>query len=154
MKKKKDQASTQEQAPVAATPVSAQSEWVINCNKCGAALNIKSNGNAYICPVCGTLFRIQTGKRMVREVAKEKKVQLNLTLTERAAELIKANEAKAAPKAAKKKLSARKIKKAMKKLQRAMDAIVSQGLSLSALNDGDSVLVDVAANNSLTVKKQ
>ena len=152
MKKKKNQASTQEQAPVAVS-APTQSEWVINCSKCGAALNIKSNGNAYICPVCGTLFRVQTGKRMVKEVAKERKVQLNLTLTARAFDYIKANEV-ATGKAPSKKLSARKVKKAMKKLQKAMSVIVANNAPVSSLNDGDSVLVDVDANNALSVKKQ
>lgn len=152
MKKEKNQVSTQEQAPVAVS-ATTQSDWVINCNKCGASLNIKSNGNAYICPVCGTLFRVQTGKRMVKEVAKERKVQLNLTLTARAFDYIKANEV-AVGKAPSKKLSARKVKKAMKKLQKAMSVIVANNAPVSSLNDGDSVLVDVDANNALSVKKQ
>ena len=152
MKKEKHQVSTQERAPVAVSATS-QSDWVINCNKCGASLNIKSNGNAYICPVCGTLFRVQTGKRMVKEVAKERKVQLNLTLTARAFDYIKANEV-AVGKAPSKKLSARKVKKAMKKLQKAMSVIVANNAPVSSLNDGDSVLVDVDANNALSVKKQ
>ena len=152
MKKEKNQVSTQEQAPVAVS-ATTQSDWVINCNKCGASLNIKSNGNAYICPVCGTLFRVQTGKRMVKEVAKERKVQLNLTLTARAFDYIKANEV-AVGKAPSKKLSARKVKKAMKKLQKAMSVIVANNAPVSSLNDGDSVLVDVDANNALFVKKQ
>ena len=152
MKKEKNQVSTQEQAPVAVS-ATTQSDWVINCNKCGASLNIKSNGNAYICPVCGTLFRVQTGKRMVKEVAKERKVQLNLTLTARAFDYIKANEV-AMGKAQSKKLSARKVKKAMKKLQKAMSVIVANNAPVSSLNDGDSVLVDVDANNALSVKKQ
>ena len=152
MKKEKNQVSTQEQAPVAVS-ATTQSDWVINCNKCGASLNIKSNGNAYICPVCGTLFRVQTGKRMVKEVAKERKVQLNLTLTARAFDYIKANEV-AVGKAPSKKLSARKVKKAMKKLQKAMSVNVANNAPVSSLNDGDSVLVDVDANNALSVKKQ
>ena len=152
MKKEKNQVSTQEQAPVAVS-ATTQSDWVINCNKCGASLNIKSNGNAYICPVCGTLFRVQTGKRMVKEVAKERKVQLNLTLTARAFDYIKANEVTVG-KAPSKKLSARKVKKAMKKLQKAMSVIVANNAPVSSLNDGDSVLVDVDANNALSVKKQ
>ncbi len=152
MKKQKNQVSTQEQAPVAVS-APTQSDWVINCSKCGAALNIKSNGNAYICPVCGTLFRVQTGKRMVKEVAKERKVQLNLTLTERAFNYIKANEVTTG-KAPSKKLSTRKVKKAMKKLQKAMSVIVANNAPVSSLNDGDSVVVDVDANNALSVKKQ
>lgn len=152
MKKQKNQVSTQEQAPVV-VGATTQTDWVINCNKCGAALNIKSNGNAYICPVCGTLFRVQTGKRMVKEVAKERKIQINLTFTECAVNYVKANEA-TQTKTPTKKLSNRKVKKAMKKIQKAMSVIVTNSAPMSALNDGDSVVVDVDKNNALTVNKQ
>lgn len=152
MKKQKNQVSTQEQAPVV-VGATTQTDWVINCSKCGAALNIKSNGNAYICPVCGTLFRVQTGKRMVKEVAKERKIQINLTFTERAVNYVKANEA-TQTKTPTKKLSNRKVKKAMKKIQKAMSVIVTNSAPMSALNDGDSVVVDVDKNNALTVNKQ
>ena len=152
MKKQKNQVSTQEQAPVTVC-ATTQTDWVINCSKCGASLNIKSNGNAYICPVCGTLFRVQTGKRMVKEVAKERKVQINLTFTERAVNYVKANEATQV-KTPTKKLSNRKVKKAMKKIQKAMSVIVTNSAPMSVLNDGDSVVVDVDKNNALSVNKQ
>ena len=152
MKKQKNQVSTQEQAPVVMS-ATTQSDWVINCNKCGASLNIKSNNTAYICPVCGTLFRVQTGKRMVKEVAKERKVQINLTFTERAVNYVKANEV-AQTKTPSKKLSKRKVKKAMKKLQKAMSVIVTNNAPMTALNDGDSVVIDVDKNNALLVNKQ
>lgn len=48
-----------------------QSSRIINCNKCGAALRIKSDLKAYICPVCKTLFRVQISKKAVREISEK-----------------------------------------------------------------------------------
>ena len=38
---------------------------LVNCNKCGAALKVKSEVNAYMCPVCKNIFRIQMNAKMV-----------------------------------------------------------------------------------------
>lgn len=57
---------------VVATPVQTQEEvknYVVNCPKCGAALNMKTGGVAYMCPVCNTLLRIRKGEKMVKDVS-------------------------------------------------------------------------------------
>ena len=129
----------------------SKQEWVINCNKCGAALTVGNDGNAYICPVCGELFRIQTGTRIVKEIApKEKKV--HLTLTEKAVNMISAKDAKKKKKLAGKKLSARKQKRARKKLQRALELVVAQNVRLGNYDEGDVLLVDLE-KEGLVVKK-
>ena len=64
-----------------AVPVNVvqQKDFVINCSKCGAALNVKSGKTAYICPVCGALFRLRMGTRIVKDIpVKEKQIHLLL----------------------------------------------------------------------------
>lgn len=141
-----------QEQPVAA-PVAPKQDWVINCNKCGASLTVKNDGNAYICPVCNTLFRIQTGTRIVKEVAPKEK-QVHLTLTEKAVTMIAANEEKKQRKLAKKKkpLSARRQKKAQKKLQRALEMVVAQNVRLGNYDEGDILLVDLE-KDGLVIKK-
>lgn len=142
-----------QEQPVVAVPVTPKQDWVINCNKCGAALTVKNDGNAYICPVCGTLFRIQTGTRIVKEIAPKEK-QVHLTLTEKAVTLIAANEEKKQKKLAKKKknLSPRKQKKAQKKLQRALEMVVAQNVRLGNYDEGDILVVDLE-KEGLVVKR-
>ncbi|MBP3433678.1 MAG: hypothetical protein J6K50_00255 [Clostridia bacterium] len=151
MKAKKNNAPAQE--PVVAMPVNTQQEWVINCNRCGAALNVKNDGNAYICPVCNTLFRIHTGTRIVKDLSQKEK-QVHLTLTEKAVNLIVENEEKAQRKAAKKKRkpSLRRQKKARKKLQRALETVMAQNIRLSEYEEGDVLLVDLD-DEGLVVKR-
>lgn len=151
MKAKKNNAPAQES--VVAMPVNTQQEWVINCNRCGAALNVKNDGNAYICPVCNTLFRIHTGTRIVKDLSQKEK-QVHLTLTEKAVNLIVENEEKAQRKAAKKKRkpSLRRQKKARKKLQRALETVMAQNIRLSEYEEGDVLLVDLD-DEGLVVKK-
>lgn len=128
--------------PVVAMPVASKQEWVINCNKCGAALTVKNDGNAYICPVCGELFRIQTGTRIVKEIAPKEK-QVHLTLTEKAVDMIAKNDAKKKKKLAGKKISARKQKRARKKLQRALEMVVAQKVRFNNYDEGDVLVVDL-----------
>lgn len=137
--------------PVVAMPVATKQEWVINCNKCGAALTVRNDGNAYICPVCGELFRIQTGTRIVKEIAPKEK-QVHLTLTEKAVDMIAKNDEKKKKKLAGKKISARKQKKAQKKLQRALELVVSQNVRLGNYDEGDVLVVDLE-KEGLVVKK-
>ncbi len=143
----------QQQQPLMMPVVAPKQDWVINCNKCGAALNVKNDGNAYICPVCGALLRIQTGTRIVKEIApKEKKV--HLTLTEKAVTMISEKEAKRQRKAAKRKkpLSKRQQKRAQKKLQRALETVVAQNVRLGDYDTGDVLFVDLE-KEGLTIKK-
>lgn len=137
--------------PVVAMPVATKQEWVINCNKCGAALTVRNDGNAYICPVCGELFRIQTGTRIVKEIAPKEK-QVHLTLTEKAVDMIAKNDEKKKKKLAGKKISARKQKKAQKKLQRALELVVAQNVRLGNYEEGDVLVVDLE-KDGLVVKK-
>ncbi len=137
--------------PAVAMPVATKQEWVINCNKCGAALTVRNDGNAYICPVCGELFRIQTGTRIVKEIAPKEK-QVHLTLTEKAVDMIAKNDEKKKKKLAGKKISARKQKKANKKLQRALELVVAQNVRLGNYDEGDVLVVDLD-KEGLVVKK-
>ena len=137
--------------PVVAMPVATKQEWVINCNKCGAALTVRNDGNAYICPVCGELFRIQTGTRIVKEIAPKEK-QVHLTLTEKAVDMIAKNDEKKKKKLAGKKISARKQKKAQKKGQRALELVVAQNVRLGNYEEGDVLVVDLE-KDGLVVKK-
>ena len=137
-------------SPVVAMPVATKQEWVINCNKCGAALTVRNDGNAYICPVCGELFRIQTGTRIVKEIAPKEK-QVHLTLTEKAVDMIAKNDEKKKKKLKGKKISARKQKKAQKKLQRALELVVAQNVRLGNYDEGDVLVVDLE-KDGLVVK--
>ena len=69
---KKNQTPTQE-------TVETPQEWVINCSKCGASISVKNDGKAYICSVCGTIFRVQKQAKSVEIPVKEKSVELTLT---------------------------------------------------------------------------
>lgn len=44
--------------------------YVVNCPKCGAALNVKAGGFAYMCPVCSNLFRVRVGEKLVKDVSR------------------------------------------------------------------------------------
>lgn len=57
---------------VAVMPVQTQEEvknYVVNCPKCGAALQMKTGDVAYLCPVCNTLLRIRKGEKLVKDVS-------------------------------------------------------------------------------------
>ncbi|MBO5412123.1 MAG: hypothetical protein J6A38_03495 [Clostridia bacterium] len=59
---------------VAVMPVQTQEEvknYVVNCPKCGAALQMKTGGVAYLCPVCNTLLRIRKGEKLVKDVSSQ-----------------------------------------------------------------------------------
>ncbi len=91
--------------------VEVPQEWVINCSKCGASVCVKNDGKAYICSVCGTIFRVQKQEKNVENPVKEKKIQL--TLTEGA---VKALTKKAQKPVANPKKASKKVKKALKVL--------------------------------------
>jgi uncharacterized Zn finger protein (UPF0148 family) len=72
-------------------------EWVVNCPKCGASLNLKDGGTAYLCPVCSTLLRVKTGARLVKNLNVADKT-LRVNITEQAVNYLLETEAKRAKK--------------------------------------------------------
>lgn len=124
------------------TPVK-QTEWVVNCNKCGASLTVKSNKSAYICPVCGTLFRVQTGTRMVKDVS-DKEKQVCVVVTENTGNATKVQSTK--------KLSKRAEKRARKKLAKALKTVVAQNVKLGNCQEGEVSFVN-ADGKGVCVKK-
>lgn len=88
--KAKKQAVAQEQPVLDAIPVEPKT-WMVNCPKCGASLNLKEGGYAYMCPVCNTLLRIKTGARLVKQVEENKK-NVHVLFTERAIKLLQWSE--------------------------------------------------------------
>ncbi|MBE7077824.1 MAG: hypothetical protein E7377_03860 [Clostridiales bacterium] len=78
-KNKKEQAVQQ---PVAPQPVVTEviqgnvpvteeaKKYVVNCHRCGAALNVQQIGVAYMCPVCNNLFRVRIGEKLVKDVSR------------------------------------------------------------------------------------
>ena len=44
--------------------------YVVNCHRCGAALNVQQIGVAYMCPVCNNLFRVRIGEKLVKDVSR------------------------------------------------------------------------------------
>lgn len=110
-----------QEVTVAAVPVPVKKNDVVNCSKCGAALTAKNAGAAYICPVCGTLFRTRTCIRIVQEKPVEEK-QIHLSLTKKAAKFITGKDplAKDAGKAS------RKEAKLRAKRERAFGAVLAE----------------------------
>lgn len=72
-------------------------EWVVNCPKCGASLNLKDGGTAYLCPVCSTLLRVKTGARLVKNLNVADKT-LRVNITEQAVNYLLETETKRAKK--------------------------------------------------------
>ena len=162
MKDKKVTYTAPEQ-PMEAIPVEAeeQKSFVINCYKCGAALNVSSGKTAYICPVCGTLLRMRTVTRIVKEIpVKEKYV--HITLTEKAAKHILladkeyklAESAKAKP--ARRCLFRRrkKVVDDSRKTQLAMESLIAKHISVNNYEEGDVLVIDADEQNlSITTAK-
>lgn len=99
MKAKKQKKCVVEQAAVQppvqeAVPVKEPKVWVVNCPKCGAALNLKEGGFAYMCPVCNNLLRIKTGARLVKNLDCGNN-NLHVTLTENAVKYLTGKDANA-----------------------------------------------------------
>ena len=87
----------QTQQPV----VAEETQKIVNCSKCGAALGVKSKSTAYICPVCNTLFRLHTGSRKVQEIPNND-TPIQITFTAKALNLMRMQEAKTCNKKCKK----------------------------------------------------
>lgn len=72
-KKKNNQEEVVVEEPVVAQmpaePVEAK-KWVVNCHRCGAALNVDYGNVVYMCPVCNNLFRVRKGEKIVKDVTR------------------------------------------------------------------------------------
>ena len=147
MKDKKEICTAPEQ-PMEAIPVETneQKNFVINCYKCGAALNVSSGKTAYICPVCGSLLRMRTITRIVKEVpVKEKYV--HMTLTEKAAKhILLANREYAIEKCKEKQPRCRRARRKAaanaRKTQLALEALIAKHIGVNKYEEGDVLLVD------------
>ena len=49
------------EAAAAPAVVEEPKKWVVNCHRCGAALNVVYGNMVYMCPVCNNLFRLRKG---------------------------------------------------------------------------------------------
>lgn len=59
------------QAAVAAQPVVEEvKKYIVNCYRCGAALNVKAGNMVYMCPVCNNLFRVRLGEKLVKDISR------------------------------------------------------------------------------------
>ncbi len=50
-------------------PVEAK-KWIVNCHRCGAALNVEYGNMVYMCPVCNNLFRVRKGEKLVKDMTR------------------------------------------------------------------------------------
>ena len=57
------------EAPVEETPAEPK-KWVVNCHRCGAALNVEVGNMVYMCPVCNNLFRVRKCEKLVKDVTR------------------------------------------------------------------------------------
>ena len=54
-----------------AKPVAEEvKQYVVNCYRCGAALNVKAGNMVYMCPVCNNLFRVRLGEKLVKDISR------------------------------------------------------------------------------------
>ena len=141
--------TAQEEVVATAVPVKPRNDFVL-CSKCGTALKTGSGSSAYICPVCGTVFRLRMGTKIVQNMPVKEK-QIHFTLTENAAKLIMKNEAKAQRKACK--MSPRRLKKQQKQLQRALETLLAQNLSLKDYKENEVFVIDLGETGTLNITK-
>lgn len=59
------------QAVAEVKPVAEEvKKYIVNCYRCGAALNVKSGNMVYMCPVCNNLFRVRLGEKLVKDISR------------------------------------------------------------------------------------
>ena len=58
------------EAAAAPAVVEEPKKWVVNCHRCGAALNVVYGNMVYMCPVCNNLFRLRKGEKLVKDVTR------------------------------------------------------------------------------------
>ena len=122
--------------------VAEETQKIVNCSKCGAALGVKSQSTAYICPVCNTLFRLHTGSRKVQEIPNND-MPIQITFTAKALNLMRMQEAKTCNK---------KCKKDKEKVA-SLQSLLIDSPCIQFYRDGDIVVVD-AQDDTLTVSKK
>ena len=62
----------------------AERKAVVNCPKCGTALNVKLGNYAHVCPVCTQVFRTRIGERLVKDVSRKTMVEAFVTVDKNA----------------------------------------------------------------------
>ena len=69
LKNKKEKKGAYHHVVATCLPIQDEKEGLkqVNCNKCGATLNVKGDCGAYMCPVCRTMFRVQVNKKSVKK---------------------------------------------------------------------------------------
>ena len=59
------------EAPVENAVVAEEvKKYVVNCYRCGAALNVTAGNMVYMCPVCNNLFRVRLGEKLVKDISR------------------------------------------------------------------------------------
>ena len=122
--------------------------WVVNCPKCGAALNLKEGGMVYLCPVCNSVLRVKSGVRLVKDVSKQEK-NLFVSISEKAMNVLFAKEQQRAA------LANHRSRRKRKKAIEAGDSLDSK-LAISAFagyTKEDHYTIDLDDYGRLYVKK-
>lgn len=119
-------------------------EWVVNCGKCGASLNVKNGKTAYICPVCGSLLRMRTGTRIVKDIPRVEK-RITVSITESAGKYIAEQDAIAqANKNAKMGFWAwRRARKAQKNAPPSFEELIAKKIRSASYAENEMLVVDV-----------
>ena len=145
MKEKRCPKDVQVVPEVEAVPVEMDQEktFVINCGKCGAALSAKNGRTAYICPVCGTLFLMRTGVRVVKDIPVQEK-HIHLTLTQNAARFILKKDAQA--KAAMMANVGTNRGEMRYGLQSSLETLIAENIRLQKYEEGDLLKIDLGDN--------
>ncbi len=148
MRKKNRQRAKEEVVEVEVAPQREPKNWVVNCPKCGAALNLKEGGTAYLCPVCNSVLRVKSGVRLVKDVTKEDKT-LFLGVSEKAMKALFEKEEQRA------KLEKKRCRCKRKRARKQAELLESKiAVSASAgYTKEDRFIVDLDENGDLCVKK-
>lgn len=148
MRKKNRKRAKEEVVEVAVAPQREPKNWVVNCPKCGASLNLKEGGTAYLCPVCNSVLRVKSGVRLVKDVTKEDKT-LFVGVSEKAMKFLFEKEEQRA------KLENKRCR-CKKKRARKMAELLESKIAVSAsagYTKEDRFIVDLDENGNLCVKK-
>lgn len=93
---KKNKKAPEVETSVVAEPVEAPvqqevvveevKKYVVNCHRCGAALNVVASNVVYMCPVCNNLFRVRIGEKLVKDVSSQTIAEAYVNVNKRAGE--------------------------------------------------------------------
>ena len=61
-------------------------KYVVNCHRCGAALNVMAANVVYMCPVCNNLFRVRLGEKLVKDVTTQTIAEAYINVNKKAGE--------------------------------------------------------------------